>query len=759
MIGRTLAQYHILARIGAGGMGEVYRARDTRLDRDVALKLLPASASDDPERVGRLEQEARTVASLHHPNIVTLYSLEETEGLRFLTMELVEGKTLSEGVLDGAPHPDQVCRFLLPLADALAAAHASGVVHRDIKPSNVMLTDDGKVMLLDFGIARMAKTDALDTELHTRMATDPGSRVGTPGYMSPEQIRGEPVDARSDIFSLGILMHELATGEHPFTAASPAETMTAILRDDPPSCETSGDANAGRLNSILQRCLDKDPAARYADASELRADLNLLQALEAGGAGAEPSSDLEQGRAAFERRDWASAYEHLARADEAGVLAAGDLEQLMTAGMWSARFSESLRTAERAYAALVAAGQTERAGLTAIFLESMYEHRGSRAVAAGWRKQAERLLNRPGTCGHGHLLRMWARRAIETGGDLERAREWAEEVLELGHRLEDPELEALGLLDLGRIRVQQGDVESGFGLIDESLAIASGADVDPEIIGRIYCSMMASCRMVADFKRASEWSDTALAWCDTTGDSTFPGICRVHRADLFRHRGRWEEAESLARRAHEQMSGVIEDVAAEAQYEIGEIQLGRGAFDSAEASFRLAHEMGRDPLPGLALLRLAQGKPEAARSLLQRSLADNKHPLERARLLPAWIETTLQAGDPAAAVSAVEELDGIAVRFGSRTYAAAAAHARGLCRLEAGDAEGAISHLQQALRARKKLDLPPDGAHTRLALGRAYHAVGDEENAKLELGAALSTFRKLGAHSAAQEAERLLAGG
>jgi len=757
LIGKTLNHYRIVERIGAGGMGEVYRARDTRLDRDVALKLLPVSASDDPELIGRLEQEARTVASLHHPNIVTLYSLEEADGVRFLTMEMVEGKTLSEGILDGAPHPDKVCVFLLPLVDALATAHASGVVHRDLKPSNVMLTDDGMVMLLDFGVARMAEAGGFDQELRTQMATDPGARMGTPSYMSPEQVRGARVDARSDIFSLGILMHELATGEHPFIASSPAETMTAILRDDPPPCGTPGDAASQRLNSILQRCLEKDPGARYADASELRADLHALQALEDGESKGDVSTELERGRSAFERRDWASAHEHLTRTDQSAPLEADDLERLMTAGLWSGHLSESLRNCERTYAALLKAGRTERAGMTAILLESLYHHRDAPAVARGWQKQAERLLNLPGTRGYGHLVRMWARQTIESKGDLDRAQGWAGEVLELGRRLDDAELEALGLLDLGRIRVQRGDVESGFGLIDEAMALASGADVDPAIIGSIYCSMLASCQMVADFKRAGEWSDAALVWCDATGDSGFPGICRVHRADVFRRRGRWEEAETLARRAHDHMTGFLNDVAAEAQYEIGEIHLARGEFDSAEEAFRAAHEQGRNPLPGMARLRLAQGKADAARSLLHRTLAETDHPLERAPLLPAWIETNLRTGDHAEAASTVEELDGIATRFASRTYAADTSHARGLCRLEDGDAEAAIPHLRKALRARKALDLPPEGARTRLALGRAYRAVGDEENAALELGTALSTFRKLGAEPAAREAEQLLA--
>jgi tetratricopeptide (TPR) repeat protein len=752
MIGGTLGHYRILDRLGAGGMGEVYRARDTRLERDVALKLLPPAASADPALIQRLEQEARTVAGLRHPNIVTLYSLEEADGRRFLTMEMVPGKTVAASFLDGTPHPEEARRFLRPLADALATAHAAGVVHRDIKPSNVMVADDGRVMLLDFGVARWTRTPDGD---RTRMATDPGSLVGTPAYMSPEQIRGEPVDARSDLFSLGILLQEIATGRHPFAARTAPEMMSAILRDPPTPWNATTASADPVLASVLSRCLEKDPRARYAHAGELRAHLDALLAGEA--PPVDRGSALERARSAIVRRDWQTGYEHLVRAEAAGPLGGEDLERLMAAAYWTGRLEEVARLAERAFAARRDEGRDEEAGLMAIALESLHDHRGAHAVAAGWLAQAERLLDVPGTRGYGHLVRLRARRAIEGGRELERARAWAEEVLELGRRLGDPELEALGLLDLGRVKIQQGEVDAGFGLIDASLALASGSRVDPDVIGRIYCSMMAACRMVADVKRAAEWSDAALAWCEATGASPYPGICRVHRADMYRRRGRLEEAETLAREAHEQMSGVLEDVAAEAQYEIGEVRFTRGDFEAAEAAFRDAHERGRSPLPGLARLRLAQGKTEAARKLLLRALDEAAHPLDRARLLPAWIDASLKAADGGTALAAVDELDAVAARYGSRAYAGAAAHARGLCLLEAGDYDGAIPLLLKALRARRELDLPLEGAWTRLALGRAYRAAGDGENAALELGAALSTFRKLGAEPAAREAERLLA--
>jgi serine/threonine protein kinase/tetratricopeptide (TPR) repeat protein len=280
--GSRLGRYEIVSPLGAGGMGEVYRARDPRLGREIAIKLLPGDVAADPERRARLEREARTVATLNHPNIVVLHSIEDEAGVSFLTMELVEGESLAHLVVPGGAPIARLTELGIVLADALAAAHAKGVVHRDLKPSNVMLTPEGRVKVLDFGLARPAAAAgavshgvAGATTATTMIAPHSEASLvsGTAPYMSPEQIRGAAVDARSDLFSLGILLYELATGRRPFTGGSPADITAAILRDTPTPPGALRTDLPATLAHAIERCLEKDPARRMPSAVELRAEL------------------------------------------------------------------------------------------------------------------------------------------------------------------------------------------------------------------------------------------------------------------------------------------------------------------------------------------------------------------------------------------------------------------------------------------------------------------------------------------------------
>jgi len=269
--GSRLGPYEVLAPLGAGGMGEVYRARDPRLGREVALKLLPGAFAGDADRVARLEREARVVAGLNHPNIVTLYSVEEADGARFLTMELVDGQSLAELVAPGGLPVTHVLALALPLADALVAAHAKGVVHRDLKPANVMVTAEGRVKVLDFGLARAAAEPAIAGAPTPLSIT--GAVLGTGPYMAPEQIRGEAVDARTDLFAFGVLVHELLAGRRPFEGATLADMFSSILRDAPPPLASAPPALAG----IVTRCLAKAAADRFASARELHDALRAVE--------------------------------------------------------------------------------------------------------------------------------------------------------------------------------------------------------------------------------------------------------------------------------------------------------------------------------------------------------------------------------------------------------------------------------------------------------------------------------------------------
>jgi serine/threonine protein kinase len=277
LIARTLSHYHILAAIGAGGMGEVYRATDTKLGRQVALKVLPAEMALDPQRLMRFRREARAVAALNHPHIVTIFSVEEAEGVHFLTMELVEGQPLDRLIPEGGLAVGRIVEIATALAAALAAAHEKGIVHRDLKPANVMVTGDGRVKVLDFGLAKeTAPVDAGEATQTRGMQTEVGVVMGTPAYMSPEQVAGEAVDCRTDIFSLGIVLYEMASGERPFKGRSSAEVVSAILRDTPRAIgEVRADLPAD-LARVIRRCLEKDPRSRVQTAQDVYNDLREL---------------------------------------------------------------------------------------------------------------------------------------------------------------------------------------------------------------------------------------------------------------------------------------------------------------------------------------------------------------------------------------------------------------------------------------------------------------------------------------------------
>lgn len=278
MVGTTLSHYRILELLGRGGMGEVYAAEDLKLRRRVALKVLPAEMAHNVERRRRFEREAQAVAALNHPGIVTIYSVEHENGTSFLTMELVDGKTLDQAVPPGGLAPAEFLRIAVPLAEALHAAHESGILHRDLKPTNVMVTKDGRIKVLDFGLAKLAQP-AATTAINAQgpLTTSSGQIVGTLCYMAPEQAEGRPLDRRADIFGLGVLLYELAAGIRPFGGASNVAVLTSLLRDTPrPITEMRRDFPPA-LAPIVQRCLEKDPADRYQTAAELRADLEALR--------------------------------------------------------------------------------------------------------------------------------------------------------------------------------------------------------------------------------------------------------------------------------------------------------------------------------------------------------------------------------------------------------------------------------------------------------------------------------------------------
>jgi len=300
---RTVSHYELLEKLGEGGMGVVWKARDTRLERFVAIKFLPPEKTADPERRRRFAQEARAASALNHPRIITIYDIDHADGSDFIAMEYVAGKTLERLIPPKGMKVAEAVRYGMQIADALAAAHAAGIVHRDLKPANVMVSDAGQVKVLDFGLAKLRDEAVFDESENTRTIaeaanTEQGTIVGTLAYMSPEQAEGKKVDARSDIFAFGALLYEMLTGKRAFRADTKVSTLAAILRSDPEPIEKMADGVPRELIRIVQRCLKKDPEERAQSMADLRIALKEIKEESESGmlAGAQ-----ERGQAAVDR--------------------------------------------------------------------------------------------------------------------------------------------------------------------------------------------------------------------------------------------------------------------------------------------------------------------------------------------------------------------------------------------------------------------------------------------------------------------------
>ena len=453
---------------------------------------------------------------------------------------------------------------------------------------------------------------------------------------------------------------------------------------------------------------------------------------------------LETARGAFTRHAWNEAFGHYETASASGALSPEDIEAHAEAAFWSGRPDESVGLLERAYAAYGARDDRRGAARVALLLGRTSALKGAPTVATVGFTRAERALEgEPRWPEHAKLELV---RALMQGSDTQIARAAADRALELGTRFKDPDTVAQAVMLRGMSLINDGKLREGLALVDEATMAAVSGEVEIFTTGWIYCNTISTCRDLGELRRAGEWTEAAHRWCERSSVGGFPGVCRVHRAEIIALQGSLARAEQEARQATAELGKYNFNFnVAEGWYEIGEIRLRMGDHPAAEEAFRQAHELGRAPEPGLALLRLAEGKPQAATAALKRTLADVHGRPARARLLPSLVECAVAADDLPTARAAVEELSTIAEALEGPTLRAGAMTAHARVSLASGDHAGALTKLRNALQQWQQLEMPYEASQVRLLLALALTATGDVDAARLEKQSARSTFERIGA--------------
>jgi DNA-binding CsgD family transcriptional regulator len=447
-------------------------------------------------------------------------------------------------------------------------------------------------------------------------------------------------------------------------------------------------------------------------------------------------------------RTWTEAYESLSSADRSAPLDAEDLERLATAAHMLGRHEEYVAGLERAHHAYLDRNERPLAARCGFWIAINLLLRGEVGRATGWLGRARRLVEREGLdcVERGYLV---AARVFEheAAGDYDAAIAAAAKAGEIAERFGDADLFALSAQDQGILLIKQGRVTEGVGLLDEAMVALTAGELSPIVNGFVYCGVIMGCQAACDPRRAQEWTEALTRWCEEQRDMVaFTGTCLVHRAEIMQLRGAWRDALEEARRAGERCAqSSNRSGAAEALYRQGEIHRLRGEFAAAERAYRDARRSGYEPQPGLALLRLAEGRPEAASAAVRRLVAETSEPPNRAALLPAYVEIVLAGGDVEAARTACAELGEIAEAWESDLLGAMAAYARGAVDLAEGDASAALVSLRHAEQGWRKLEAPYEAARVSVLVGLACRALGDEETAALELDAAREAFTRLGA--------------
>lgn len=456
--------------------------------------------------------------------------------------------------------------------------------------------------------------------------------------------------------------------------------------------------------------------------------------------------ELEAGRAAYRRRAWADAYRLLASADQAGALGVQDLEWLATSAYLTGRDAECLACHERAFHAHQQNAESASAARCAFWLGLMQLFRGEAGQAGGWFARARRLLEGRDCVELGYLLVPAAEQQLRQG-DMQSAASSAANAVAIGVRFADPDLTACARHVQGRVLIQRGDVAAGLALLDEAMLAVVAGELSPVMTGLIYCSVIDGCRDVHALSRAMEWTEALARWCEAQPEMVaFTGTCLVHRAEILQLRGAWDDALAEAQRASERLAGVGNRLQpAAALYRQAEVFRLRGEFAAAEQAYHDARRSGAEPQPGLALMRINQGNVEAACAAIRRVLDATTDSPHRARLLPAYIEIMLAAGDIESARSAARELEDIAATLHAEVLHAMAAQARGEVELACNDARAAIAPLRRALELWQRIEAPYESARVRVLMGLACRSLGDAEAGALDLDAARAAFERLGA--------------
>jgi DNA-binding CsgD family transcriptional regulator len=459
--------------------------------------------------------------------------------------------------------------------------------------------------------------------------------------------------------------------------------------------------------------------------------------------------DLERGRESYAKGAWVDAYRSLSGADRAEPLGAGDLELLARSGYMLGRDDDYVSGLERAHHAHLESGEPLRAARCAWWIGHHFLFRGETAPAMGWFARAQRLLERgrPDCVERGYVLLATLLEHV-FAGDHEAARATAVEIAEIGERFGDRDLVAMGVMEQGHALVRQGRASEGLRLVDETMVAVTAGELSPIVAGIVYCNTIAFCQSAYELRRAREWTAALTRWCQGQPDMVaHNGLCLVHRAQLMTLGGTWPDALAELRRLGERFTeGVLNRRAlGDAAYSEGEVHRLQGQFEAAEAAYRRASGLGREPQPGLALLRLAQGNGDSAAAAIRRGVGETTQPLKRAALLPAYVEIMLAVGDVEAARSACRELDHTAERQATDMLYAMASQARGEVALAEGDPQAALTALRRACQAWQELDAPHEAARARVLLGLSCRSVGDEDTAAFELEAARGVFAQLGA--------------